>query len=92
MRPVFPLLLLVALCGTGLGPVPARADDHGDAGSSWCQQNPDKCANLKARREDYCKRNPQSCETSEPRRDSRGKGSCDDSREKCDSRRRSDDG
>ena len=82
------LLLAVALCGTGLVAIPASADGQGDAGGgSWCQQNPDKCANLKARRDDFCKRNPQSCETSDPRRDSRNRGNGDD-RQKGEKRRR----
>jgi hypothetical protein len=92
MRPVHILLLVLALCGTGIGSVAARADDRGDGGGgSWCQQNPDKCASLKSRRDDFCKKNPQSCEPSDSRRDSRNRGNCNDNPQKCDSRRRSDD-
>lgn len=91
MRPLGVLLLVAALCGPGLGLGTVSADGR-DAGGSWCDQNPSKCADMKQRREQYCRKNPQGCETSAPRRDHRGGGGHDrrDKGARQESRRRRD--
>jgi hypothetical protein len=70
MRSVRILVVVAALCGLGVG-APAAWADNRDAGGSWCDQNRDKCANLKAKRDQYCHKNPQACENPDPRRDAR---------------------
>lgn len=83
MHPARSLLLAVALCGVGFGAGSAWADDGAkDAGSSWCAQNVEECANLKARRDEFCKKNPATCETAESRRDAR-KAYCDGNPGRC---------
>jgi hypothetical protein len=80
-----PLLLL---CGFGTAfaqtpPPPAPSEHgHGQRAVQWCQENPEKCAEMKQRREAKCAENPQKCEEQRQRFEER-RAQCAADPEKC---------
>ncbi|MGQ0620767.1 MAG: hypothetical protein ACT4QA_12740 [Panacagrimonas sp.] len=69
LRPLFaPLLLVGSLFVTPF----AMADDAPlEPSGTFCQENPQKCAELRAHRAAFCKANPQTCETVKERSEER---------------------
>jgi len=54
----------------------------GPGNSAWCKENPDKCAELRAKHEALCKENPEKCEQMKQRRAERAEF-CKQNPEKC---------
>lgn len=72
-----------------LGATAARAADappNMPQGKEWCEQNPDRCAEMRARREQWCQQNPEQCQRIEQRRADR-QAWCDQNPEECAARR-----
>ena len=72
---LFVPVLMLGLTG------PAAADDLAARGP-WCQENPAKCEEMRARREEFCKKNPQTCEQKQKERAAR-KQWCQDNPAEC---------
>lgn len=83
------LVLLCGLMGTASAqPAPATTpSDRAQRAVEWCQQNAERCAELKARREAKCAENPQKCEERRQRFEQR-RAECAADPEKCKAERR----
>jgi flagellar motility protein MotE (MotC chaperone) len=85
-------LTLLALAGVAallLGTPPAFADDTAPEPESrreWCQQNPEKCQEIRGRRQAFCQENPEQCERIKQRRAER-RARCQQDPEACEQRR-----
>src|SRR5690606_18124489 len=55
-----------------LAPLALRADDTAPPNmpqaKEWCQQNPEKCAEMRQNREEWCTKNPAECEKMKAKR------------------------
>lgn len=88
MRTCKVLLGVAAIAGLWLGASAALADDAPPAGprAEWCKQNPEKCKELRAKREAFCKENPQKCEEMKQKAAQRQEF-CKQNPEKCEQQR-----
>jgi len=77
---------LTAASLLALAPLAVRAEDAQQIppmqGKEWCQQNPDKCKEMRDQREAFCKSNPEQCEKMKQKRAER-KEWCDKNPEEC---------
>ncbi len=71
-------LALPAVANTAPAPAPAVENP----GMQMCKDNPQKCEEMKARREAFCKNNPQTCESRKEARQARRKW-CEQNPDKC---------
>ena len=79
------VLGMAAVAGLWLGAGRALADDTAPPTgprAEWCKQNPEKCQELRAKREAFCKDNPQKCEQMKQRMAERQEF-CKQNPEKC---------
>ena len=76
---IAPLLLGYMLAAPGAYAADAPPEKPGAA---FCQQNPQKCEEMRAKRDAFCKNNPQTCEAGKDRRDAR-RAYCEENPEKC---------
>ena len=82
------LLGVASIAFLCLGASLALADDAPPAGprAEWCKQNPEKCKELRAKREAFCKDNPQKCEQMKQKAAERQEF-CKQNPEKCEQQR-----